>query len=66
MYTLELNKPATFLVQTIPQKEGKFSIKAQFLKDDGTNQTIYDKETTEEGDTGPFAPFGITYAIYLC
>ena len=53
------------MVQTIPQKEGKFRIKAQFLNaDDGSNQTIYDSETTEMAETGPFAPFGITYAVF--
>ena len=65
MYKLDLNNPsATFLVQTIPLKEGNFSIKTQFLNADGTNQTIYDSETTKKEDTGPFAPFGITYAVF--
>ena len=61
-YTLGEDKPAKFLVQTIPQTEGKLKIKAQFVNDDGSKQKIFEYTTSVPEDG--IAPYGITYAVF--
>ena len=62
-YILGPNEPAAkFLVQTFPQKRGKFKFIMHFLKADGTKQDIFDYETSVPGDG--LAPYGITYAVF--
>ena len=61
-YALGPDSPAKFLVQTIPQTEGKLKIKAQFVNDDGSKQEIFEYTTSVPEDG--IAPFGITYAVF--
>ena len=52
-------KAAKFLVQTIPEKKGKFRFKLQLVNPDCTKQDIFDYTTSGDG-----APYGITYAVF--
>jgi len=70
-YRLSDNKPAKFLIQTIPMKgqnskdPPSFRIKAQFVKPDNKKEDIYDVTTTFPNKTYNLqAPYGITYAIF--
>ena len=60
-YTLGSNKAVKFLVQTIPQKKGIIRIKAQYVRDNGSKQEIFDSTIVP---VPHFAPFGITYAVF--
>ena len=64
-YILGPDEPAAkFLVQTFPQKQGKFKFIMDFLKADGTKQNIFDYETSVDGGLDGYAPYGITYAVF--